>query len=104
MADLKGSFTDALPAFLAGTAAALEIAAEQIMAEADILCPKDTETLVESRFIDDAELHGQRMVCTFGYGRGEAINPKDGKVAGQYAVPVHEILSHKHEPPTSAKF
>ncbi len=100
MAELKGGFLETLPAFIAGVRAGLLAAADDIMAEADVLVPKDTETLVNSRFIEPV---GDTTVV-IGYGRGEEINPKDGKIAGQYAVPVHEILGAKHEPPTQSKY
>ncbi len=99
MAELKGGFEQMLPAFVAGARAGLRAAGEEIMAEADVLVPKDTLTLVNSRFIEEV---GERV--TIGYGRGDEINPKDGKTAGQYAVPVHEILDARHDPPTSAKY
>jgi len=104
MARQKGSFTDALPAIIGGTEAGLKAAAEEIMAEADILVPKDTLTLAESRFIDEPHTVGTTISIKLGFGRGSTPNPIDGKVAGEYAVPVHEILEAKHAPPTQAKY
>jgi hypothetical protein len=100
----KGSFSGSLPAFLAGATEGIRAAAREIMDEADYLCPKDTDTLVRSRFIDEPIVSGDRISISFGYGRGTTPNPKDGKVAGEYAVPVHEILGARHKPPTTAKF
>jgi hypothetical protein len=38
-----------------------------------------------------------------GYGFGSEVN-QEGRIAAAYAVPVHEILSAKHAPPTKAKY
>lgn len=104
VATLKGSFTDALPAIILGTKAGLEAAGSEIMAVSEVLCPKDTSTLVNSRFEEPARQEGDVIRVVIGYGRGDAVNPKDGKHPSQYAVPVHEILEARHEPPTQAKY
>lgn len=104
MAEQEGSFSDALPSIIAGAAEGLKEVAREIMDYSRVLCPKDTETLVNSAFTTEPEQYGDRMVIVIGYGRGEAINPKTGDHPSKYAVPVHEILEAKHAPPTQAKF
>lgn len=104
MATQRGSFEDALPALIEAAEKAVKQGAEDIMAVADVLVPKDTLTLLNSRFIDPVFNDGVSIRVAFGYGRGEELNPKDGKPAGAYAVPVHEILEARHMPPTQAKY
>jgi hypothetical protein len=104
MTERQGSFSDSYEAFREGVEDGLRVAAEEIMAAADVLCPKDTLTLVHSRFIDDVERSATGAKVTIGYGRGTDFNPKTGEHPSEYAVPVHEILNARHAPPTQAKY
>ncbi len=100
---MAGEFTQAGARLIADTLAALELAAQGIMLEADMLVPKDTETLRESARIMPPDMDPNPGV-TFGFGYGGAINPKTGNPVDTYTVPVHEILEVEHAPPTQAKF
>lgn len=46
---------------------------------------------------------GDEISVLMGYGFGSEVNP-EGRIAAAYAVPVHEITSARHKPPTKAKF
>lgn len=89
---------------VAALGAALEKGAHEIMAEADFLIPKDTLTALHSGRVLPVEDHGDALSITFGYGYGGEVNPKTGRTAAEYVVPLHEILEAHHEPPTQAKF
>lgn len=101
---MPGAFQNATAALLSDLTVALERGAKEIMGQADILVPKDTETLRESARILPARLEGDRLIVEMGFGFGGTVNPKTGNPVDQYTVPVHEILEAFHEPPTQAKF
>lgn len=101
---MAGEFTNASHSLVAALAVALERTAAEIMLEADVLVPKDTETLRESARLFTPRIEGNRLIVEMGFGFGGAINPKTGNPVDQYTVPVHEIVEAKHAPPTSAKF
>lgn len=92
----------------------------EVMVRSRVQVPKDTEVLMNSARPNISEtglqevtpedelvsprLNGNRVTVTFGYGYGEEQNPKTGRLAGQYALPVHEIYEAKHDPPTKSHF
>lgn len=62
--------------------------------------PRDTEVLANSFKVLDPIASDNYIRVTMGYGFGDEINPKTKRLAGQYALPVHEIYEAKHDPPT----
>ncbi len=101
---MANEFAKAGARLVADLGSALEHGAHEVMAVSDILVPKDTETLRESAEVFPVRTEAGRLVVEFGYGFGSAVNPKTGRLAAEYAVPVHEILEATHAPPTQAKF
>lgn len=101
---MAGEFTAAGEQIIAALMLALEKGARTIMDEADVLIPKDTHTARESAHIFPPVDEGDAVSVTFGFGYGGGINPKTGRPVEDYIVPLHEILEHHHEPPTTAKF
>lgn len=101
---MAGEMMQAGGLIVASVLAAYEEAATQIMEEADVLVPKDTETLRESARINPPNTDPMGAGVTFGFGFGGAINPKTGNAVNTYAVPVHERTEVFHEPPTQAKY
>ena len=75
-----------------------------IMYQSQIEVPVDTGTLKASARVMEPETFGTTVTVTLGYGYGEELNPKTGERAIQYAIPVHERMEVRHEPPTKAKF
>jgi hypothetical protein len=92
------------------------ISGREILALSLMLCPEDTGTLRRSARVDDSNLSAMRPrnslgqfmsgnpYVVVGYGYGFERNEKTGHLASEYAVPVHERLDQRHEPPTQAKF
>lgn len=69
---------------------AVERCAEDIETAAVIYCPKDTESLSRSSFLDIYNRHDE-LICVVGFGgRNVQVNPKSGKATSEYAVDVHE--------------
>lgn len=101
---MADEFKTAGAVLIADLLEALEKGAKEIMTEADVLVPKDTETLRESARIYPPTTDGVHAQVVFGFGFGGAVNPKTGHLVEEYTVPVHEILEAFHEPPTQAKF
>lgn len=101
---MSSEFAKAGQELIAELGGLLEKGAHEVMAEADVLIPKDTETARESARIFPAVNDGATVQVTFGFGFGGARNPKTGNPVDEYIVPLHEILEAHHEPPTSAKF
>jgi hypothetical protein len=101
---MAGEFSAAGHALIKELGALLEKGAHEVMAEADYLIPKDTETARESHRIFPVVNDGATIQVTFGYGFGGARNPKTGNPIDEYIVPLHEILEARHDPPTQAKF
>lgn len=80
-------FEDITPDIMVG-------ALEPTLEKAKYYCPKDTNELVDSAYLEITSFKGRpRVECGFA---------KDGKPF--YAGYVHEILDYKHEEPTRAKF
>ena len=98
------SFSDAAIVMLEGLKNGLKEGADEIMAEADFLIPKDTLTALNSHRTGEVMNEGHELWIEFGYGFGGGINPKYGHPITEYIVPLHEILTANHEAPTQAKF
>lgn len=79
-------------------------AAVDIMYVSQTECPVDTATLKSSARIIEPVRTAEAITVTMGYGYGNERNPKTGELASGYAVPVHERMDVKHEPPTKAKY
>lgn len=101
---MAGEFSAAGDRIIERLKGGMYAAAHDIMAVSEVEVPKDTLTLYGSRFVDVPESNGVTVSVTLGYGRGVEVNPKTGRIAAEYAVPVHEIMEAHHEPPTKAKF
>ncbi len=63
----------------------------------------DAGTLRRSARVFAPRRTPNEVTVEFGYGFGEEVNPA-GRLAAEYAVPVHERSDLQHEPPTKAKF
>src|SRR6266567_2648395 len=94
-----------------GAKAGLKVAGEEIMALSQELCPIDTGTLRASARVSDPVARSTLGTfvaadpyVTLSYGNGFEVNPKTGRIAAAYAVPVHERIEVRHDPPTQAKF
>jgi len=59
----------------------------------------DNGTLRRSARVFKTVVHGNEMTVEIGYGFGAEVNPA-GRVAAEYAVPVHERSELRHMPPT----
>jgi hypothetical protein len=73
--------------------------ANEIMDESQVQVPRDTETLANSAFVEQA---GDGTV-TFGYGKDNPYNPKRKENVEDYMIAVHERLDVNH-PVGKAKF
>lgn len=89
---------------LQGLAQGLYKAGIDIMRESQHQVPVEFAILKASGRVLEPVVTGTTMVVTVGYGYGEERNPRDGKTAAGYAIPVHERLELRHDPPTKAKF
>lgn len=87
-----------------GLAAGLYQSAIEIMRTSQGEVPVEFAILKASGRVLEPVLEGTTLVCTLGYGYGTEVNPRDGKTAAGYAIPVHERLELKHAPPTKAKY
>jgi hypothetical protein len=101
---VAGEFSAAGDRMLLGLAAGLYQSALTIFAESQVEVPVDTATLKASGRVNEPTIEGDEMVCVLGYGYGEELNPKTGKMARGYAIPVHERMEVHHDAPTKAKF
>jgi hypothetical protein len=63
----------------------------------------DAGTLRRSARVFAPRSDGNEITVEMGYGFGEEINPA-GRLAAEYAVPVHERGDLDHEPPTKAYY
>lgn len=97
------SFSEAGAQIVASLEAGMVKIAEEIMTVSLEEVPKEEGVLARSARIMPIERTERTRSITFGYGFGDEVN-SDGRVAGDYAVPVHERLEAKHAPPTKAKF
>ena len=76
---------------------ALRKIAQHVMTQSQIEVPKDTETLMNTAYIEQPKVTGNEMSITVGYGGAkDKVNPKSGQMAGEYARLVHETLEWKH--------
>lgn len=73
---------------------AIEREANAIMTEAKLITPVDTGALRSTGTVEPTTWFGDTGVVIMRFG-GDGVD---------YAVPVHEILSARHELPTQAKF
>ena len=64
--------------------------------------PRDTQTLANSIYTE-MDVVGGIVRGAVGYGRGDPINPKNGKKVSEYVLKVHEDLTVIH-PIGKAKF
>lgn len=97
-------FRNAGKELLKGLEAGLYQAAIAIMRVSQGEVPVDTSVLKSSGRVMEPVMVGTTMVCTLGYGYGDEINPKTGERAAGYAIPVHERIEVRHDPPTKAKY
>lgn len=92
-----------------GTKGATEQACREVLEASLAQVPRDTNTLASTAFYDvqrRGDVKGYLYEGTVGYagmGRGDAINPKNGRAASVYALKVHEDLTAYH-PVGKAKF
>ena len=101
---MAGEFRRKGEDMLRGLAQGLYKAGIDIMNESQREVPVEFSILKASARVLEPVVVGDSMVVTVGYGYGEEVNPRDGKTAAGYAIPVHERLELHHEPPTKAKF
>lgn len=87
-----------------GAMAGLYQSALEIFKESQVQVPVDTATLKASGRVNEPFIQGDKIICELGYGYGEALSPKTGRMARSYAIPVHERGDQYHEPPTKFKF
>lgn len=99
-----GGFERAGDKILDAVAAGMYQSGLDIMYVSQREVPVDTGTLKSSGQVGMPERGPTAIEVTLGYGYGEAVNPKTGEIAAEYAVPVHERVFVKHAPPTKAKF
>lgn len=100
----RHEFRDAGETMLKGLAAGLYQAGIAIMRDSQHEVPVEFAILKASGRVLEPVTDGRTIVVTLGYGYGEEVNPRDGKTAAGYAIPVHERLDVRHDPPTKAKF
>ena len=101
---MAGAFERAGGFIISGAATGLRDVADAIMEDSLEECPLETGVLRRSARVFPLEGNGKELTVSFGYGYGDEINPIRKLPAAGYAVPVHEIIEHYHEPPTKAKF
>ena len=84
---------------LAGGKALKSFAQDVIMTESAEECPRDTWTLVDSRFIKEPVHTKDGVYVEFGYGGpNDRVNPKNNKRASEYMIIVHEdLLGHNYK-------
>jgi len=114
-------FSDAADAMIDSAIGQMEDFVAGVMMASQVEVPKDTEVLAnsarpliqgafktttpeEAAGVGVPVLEGNRVKVTFGYGYGTEVNPKTKRLAGQYALPVHEIYEAHHEPPTKSHY
>jgi hypothetical protein len=69
----------------------------------DVFIEGDAGTLRRSARVFAPRRTPNEVSVEFGYGFGEEVNPA-GRLAAEYAVPVHERSDLEHEPPTKSHF
>jgi hypothetical protein len=86
--------------------AALYQEGEEIIAKAKIITPKDTGALYNSGHVNLPVDNGRGLEVTIGFGGPAGTGNTGGTQENDvgYAVPVHENLTARHNPGTSAKF
>ena len=77
---------------------------EDVMTQSLVEVPKDTLVLQNSADTVPPVRIGNRVKVSMGCGYGDEVNPITGRIAAQYAIPVHEIYHAEHEPPTKDHF
>jgi hypothetical protein len=99
-----GPFENAGARITTGAIDGLAEVAQEIMDQSMMEVPVDFGTLKRSARFSMSETVTGEVEIVMGYGFGDEIEPRRKLPAAGYAVPVHEIMEHEHEPPTKAKF
>jgi hypothetical protein len=83
----------------AGGEALYDFADQVIMTESAVECPRDTWTLVNSRFVKRPVEFAGGVFVDMGYGGpNDRKNPKNKKMASEYMIIVHEdLLGHNYK-------
>jgi len=84
---------------ISGGKALVDFAKSPIMTESAEECPRDTWTLVDSRFVKKPVETKEGVYVDFGYGGPNNLtNPKTGKKASEYMIIVHEdLMGHTYK-------
>ncbi len=79
------------------------IRGKKVRFEEPIYMEGDNGTLRRSARVFPPDRTTNRISVTVGYGFGEEVNPA-GRLAAEYALPVHERSELRHHPPTKSHF
>ena len=84
----------------------LEAIGVDVLEESAELCPVDTATLVNTKYISDPQYDRGVLKLGIGYAspQSDRMNPQTGEFASEYALEVHEDPTYAHEPGKTYRF